>query len=170
MVQLREAPEAGWQGPVKGLRVLMKPLTTPVMLDAQRIRSQLSKDDPIASQPTGDEWQEGGASEEAIMARRIFIMGVAYVAAGAEAWEGLEDENGKALPQPSSAQVLRLLEQEFVVFNHFDNGYIEQAFRLSAEKNASAPSPNTSTAREADPTAKTPAEGSTAAATPTPAP
>ena len=169
MVQLKAALEAEWQEPIKGLRVQMKPLSTSVMLGAQRIRVQLIKADPVASQLTGDDWQEGGASEEDILARRIFLMGVAYVAAGAEAWEGLEDETGAALAHPTPDHVRRLLEQEYSLFNHFDTGYIDQAFRLSAEKNVSAPSLNTSSEREADPTAKTPAKASSAAVTASPA-
>ncbi|WP_354088644.1 hypothetical protein [Brevundimonas faecalis] len=102
--------------------------------------------------------------------RLTFVMVCAIVAAGAQKWEGLGDEKGRPLPYPRPLQVHRLLKQSPTIFDYFDKDYANTVFALLSEKNGSSPSPNGSSAREADPTAGTAAGGDTAAVTASPAP
>lgn len=174
MLQLKEEAAAEWVEPVRGLKVYMDPVSTPVIVDMRLILSDLMRQLEIGGDfGAVDEAIAEQAADEAPARRtgRItFTMVAAIVSAGALKWEGFGDEKGKLLPNPQPMQVYRLLRQSPAIFDFFDKGYANDVFALLSEKNGSSPSPSGSSAREADPTAGIAADDNTAEAKASPAP
>lgn len=178
MYQLKQEVGPVWVEPVSGLRILMDPVSSPVIVDMRLILSELLREldmeieaadedgavDAAAEDPAADDAQPRRAG------RVTFTMVCAIVAAGAQKWEGFGDEAGTALPHPEPMQVYRLLKQSPAIFDFFDKGYANDVFVLLSEKNGSSPSPNGSSVREADPTAGTVVAVDTAAGTGSPVP
>lgn len=158
MLQLKIAAQPEWLEPAHGVRVCMLPPSTPVIVEARRISAGL-----IEAQ--GVEWGEDGPSH---LGQGLFVMTAAYVAAAAVEWQGVADEAGVPVKTLSPEQVMALLAQQPDIFDFFDEGYARELYALMSEKNGSSPSPSGSSEREADPTAGTAADVSTAAGTPSP--
>lgn len=149
-MQLKPAAQPQWLIPCDGLRVLMRPVATPVLVEARHLCRELA----VAE-------KEATGAETLTPARLAYLMSIAMVAAGAVEWDGLSDEDGTALPQPTLEQVRQLLDQEVEVFDWFDEEYCTPLYLLLAEKKGSRRSPNGTSART-DPATATGARDSTA--------
>ena len=118
-----------------GLRVLVAPLTTALMVSAR-------------ADPAIDNLSEASSQEDMALA-----MAKAVARRAVLDWEGVGDDGGNILPV-SSEGVDALLEI-WPVFEAFQTQYVAKGLILDAEKNVSAPLPNgpsagaTATARPA---------------------
>jgi len=122
MIKLTAAPEPVWIDIVPGVRVQLRPWSTPVLAAGQAAASAA-----VAA---------GHSADVGVVA---FTMGVARYAA--LAWEGVGDEAGEPLDLTPAALQL-LLEQSPEAFRAIDRDYVTPSLERSAEKNASAPSPD----------------------------
>ena len=104
-----------------GLRVLVAPLTTALMVSAR-------------ADPAIDGLSETSSQEDMALA-----MAKAVARRALLDWEGVGDEAGNLVPV-SQAGIDALLEI-WPVFEAFQAQYVAKALLLDAEKNASAPSP-----------------------------
>lgn len=160
MLQLKIAAQPEWLEPAHGVRVKMLPPSTPVIVEARRISAGLM----VAH---GVEMDDDGVGH---LGQALFVMTAAYVAAGALEWEGVADDTGSPAQTLTPDQVVALLGQVPEIFDFFDRGYASEVYALMSEKKGSSPSPSGSSGREADPTAGTAADDSTAGAMASPAP
>ncbi len=133
-MQLKPAAQSDWLIPCAGLRVNMKPVSTPVLVEARHIFRQLS----LPELPQIDGRPDPSARLPAY--RTHYLMTVAMVAAGALEWDGLEDEAAAPLPHPTPEQVQQLLDAEPSIFEYFDASYCTPLYLLMAEKKGSPPS------------------------------
>lgn len=120
----------------KGLRFHLAPITPAMILAARSTGSGVVldglKDAKLTSGPAADAAGLEGRGEAAFT-RSI-------VQAGMIAWEGVGDEDGKAI-DPSPEAIDALLEN-WRVFNFLDRRYVNPALTASAEKNGSSLSRN----------------------------
>ena len=128
MLRLNLSTEPRWLGLGHGVRLLVEPLTTAIMLAA--------RSDPTIVAAASD--AETDASNDDLA--RIVAKAVARIVAKAVArivvkdWEGVGDEDGKPLPLTSEG--IGALLELWPIFEAFQTKYIADALILDAEKNA----------------------------------
>jgi len=134
-LNLTAAPE--WLGLAPGLRLLVGPLTTALMVSARA-------DPAIEALPEG-------ASQEAL----ALAMAKAVARRAVLDWEGVGDDAGNIVPVTTEG--IDALLEIWPVFEAFQTQYVAKGLILDAEKNVSAPSPTGPSAGATD-TAR-PAQG-----------
>ena len=141
MLRLTLAREAHWLDLPMGVRLLVEPLSTALMVAARtdpelRALPSGSPDDAVAV-----------AFAKAIATRAI------------TAWEGVGDESGSVLPV--SPEGIAALLDLWPMFERFQTDYVARGLEIDAEKNVSAPLPSgpsagaSATARPAKAAART---------------
>ena len=135
MIRLNLSNRPEWLNLLPGLRVLVAPLTTALMVSAR-------------ADPMIDGLSEASSQEDMALA-----MAKAVARRALLDWEGVGDDDGNLVPV-SPAGIDALLEI-WPVFEAFQTQYVAKGLILDAEKNVSAPLPNgpsagaTATARPA---------------------
>ena len=135
MIRLNLTATPEWLDLVPGLRLLVGPLTTALMVSARA-------DPAIDALPDG-------ASQEAL----ALAMAKAVARRAVLDWEGVGDDAGTIVPV--TPEGIDALLEIWPVFEAFQTMYVAKGLILDAEKNASAPSPTgpsagaTATARPA---------------------
>ena len=120
MLRLNLSNEPRWIDLGHGVRLLVEPLTTAIMLAA--------RSDPTIVAAAGD--AEGSASNDDLA--RIVAKAVARIVV--KDWEGVGDEDGK--PLPITPDGIDALLELWPIFEAFQTKYIAGALILDAEKNA----------------------------------
>lgn len=120
MLRLNLSNEPRWLDLGHGVRLLLEPLTTAIMLAA--------RSDPTIVVAAGN--AEGGASNDDLA--RIVAKAVARIVV--KDWEGVGDEDGKLLPL--TPEGIDALLELWPIFEAFQTKYIAGALILDAEKNA----------------------------------
>ena len=120
MLRLNLSTEPRWLDLGHGVRLLLEPLTTAIMLAA--------RSDPTIVAAAAD--AETGTSNDDLA--RIVAKAVARIVV--KDWEGVGDEDGKPLPL-TPVGIDALLEL-WPIFEAFQTKYIAGALILDAEKNA----------------------------------
>ena len=137
MIRLNLTSTPQWLDLAPGLRLLVGPLTTALMVSARA-------DPAIESLPEG-------ASQEAL----ALVMAKAVARRAVLDWEGVGDAMGTVVPV--SPEGIDALLEIWPVFEAFQTMYVAKGLILDAEKNVFAPSPTgpsvgaTDTARPAHP-------------------
>jgi hypothetical protein len=145
MIRLNLTATPEWLDLAPGLRLLVGPLTTALMVSARA-------DPAIESLPEG-------ASQEAL----ALAMAKAVARRAVLDWEGVGDAMGQ--PTPVTPEGIDALLEIWPVFEAFQTMYVAKGLILDAEKNVSAPSPTgpsagaTDTARPAKLPAPTAPQG-----------
>ena len=121
MIRLNLSNRPEWLDLLPGLRVLVAPLTTALMVSARA--------DPMID----------GLSETSSQEDMALAMAKAVARRALLDWEGVGDEDGNLVPV-SPAGIDALLEI-WPVFEAFQTLYVAKGLILDAEKNVSAPSP-----------------------------
>jgi len=122
MIRLNLTATPQWLDLAPGLRLLVGPLTTALMVSARA-------DPAIESLPEG-------ASQEAL----ALAMAKAVARRAVLDWEGVGDVMGQ--PLPVSPDGIDALLEIWPVFEAFQTQYVAKGLILDAEKNFSAPSPS----------------------------
>jgi hypothetical protein len=141
MIRLNLTATPEWLDLAPGLRLLVGPLTTALMVSA---RADLAV----------EELPEGASQEEMALA-----MAKAVARRAVLDWEGVGDDAGNLVPV--SREGIDALLEIWPVFEAFQTQYVARGLLLDAEKNVSAPLPNgpsagaTATARPARGAART---------------
>jgi len=120
MLRLNLSNEPRWVDLGHGVRLLVEPLTTAIMLAA--------RSDPAIIAATTD--AEGSASNDDLA--RIVAKAVARIVV--KDWEGVGDEDGA--PMAISHDGIDALLELWPIFEAFQTTYIAGALILDAEKNA----------------------------------
>lgn len=132
-LNLKNTPQ--WLDFGAGLRLQLRPATSSLMAEARR--------DPLVASLVPEEADE--ASLAALEAARQDDLGVALAKAVARrcvlAWEGVGDEDGRAIAKPFAEGIDALMEIPGV-FQKFQTDFVGPAMLLVTEKNASSPAPN----------------------------
>jgi hypothetical protein len=122
MIRLNLTATPQWLTLAPGLRLLVGPLTTALMVSARA-------DIAIESLPETATTEELALAMAKAVARRAILE-----------WEGVGDENGSvAAVTPEGIDALLEI---WPVFEAFQTGYVAKGLILDAEKNGSAPSPS----------------------------
>ena len=121
MIRLNLTSTSQWLDLAPGLRLLVGPLTTALMVSARA-------DPAIESLPEG-------ASQEAL----ALVMAKAVARRAVLDWEGVGDAMGQ--PTPVTPEGIDALLEIWPVFEAFQTQYVAKGLILDAEKNVSAPSP-----------------------------
>jgi hypothetical protein len=121
MIRLNLTATPEWLDLAPGLRLLVAPLTTALMVSA---RADLA----IEALPEG-------ASQEAL----ALAMAKAVARRAVLDWEGVGDAMGQ--PLPVTPEGIDALLEIWPIFEAFQTRYVARGLLLDAEKNASAPSP-----------------------------
>ena len=139
MIRLNLTNRPEWLDLLPGLRVLVAPLTTALMVSAR-------------ADPAIDGLSETSSQEDMALA-----MAKAVARRAVLDWEGVGDDDGNLVPV-SPAGIDALLEI-WPVFEAFQTQYVAKGLILDAEKNVSAPSPTgpSAVATDTAPPAKLPA-------------
>ena len=141
MIRLNLSNRPEWLDLLPGLRVLVAPLTTALMVSAR-------------ADPMIDGLSEASSQEDMALA-----MAKAVARRAVLDWEGVGDDAGDAVPV--SPEGIDALLEIWPVFEAFQTQYVAKGLILDAEKNVSAPLPNgpsagaTATARPARGAART---------------
>ena len=141
MIRLNLSNRPEWLDLLPGLRVLVAPLTTALMVSARA--------DPLI-----DGLSEASSQEDIALA-----MAKAVARRAVLDWEGVGDDAGDAVP--ITPEGIDALLEIWPVFEAFQTQYVAKGLILDAEKNVSAPLPNgpsagaTATARPAQGVAQT---------------
>jgi hypothetical protein len=141
MIRLNLSTTPEWLDLAPGLRLLVGPLTTALMVSAR-------------ADPSIDALPEGATQEALALA-----MAKAVARRAVLDWEGVGDDAGNLLPV--SSEGIEALLEVWPVFEAFQTRYVARGLILDAEKNVSAPSPTgpsagaTGTARPARGRART---------------
>ncbi|TGD61984.1 hypothetical protein EYC08_17245 [Tabrizicola sp. WMC-M-20] len=122
MIRLNLTAAPHWLELVPGLRLLVAPLTTALMVSA---RADLA----IETLPEGATQEELALAMAKAVARRAVLD-----------WEGVGDDAGKFIPV--SLEGIDALLEIWPIFEAFQTQYVARGLILDAEKNASAPSPS----------------------------
>lgn len=122
MLKLNLASEPYWLDLGHGVRLLVEPLTTAVMIAA--------RNDPAVADAA-----DNGASQDDLA--RIVAKSIARIVV--RDWEGVGDAEGK--PLPVTPEGLDALLELWPLFEAFQTGYVAGALILEQEKNASPPLP-----------------------------
>jgi len=120
MLRLNLSTEPRWLDLAHGVRLLVEPLTTAIMLAA--------RSDPTIAGAAAD--AEISASNDDLA--RIVAKAVARIVV--KDWEGVGDEDGK--PLPLTPEGIDALLELWPIFEAFQTKYIAGALILDAEKNA----------------------------------
>ena len=120
MLRLNLSTEPRWLDLGHGVRLLVEPLTTAIMLAA--------RSDPTIIAAASD--AETSASNDDLA--RIVAKAVARIVV--KDWEGVGDEDGK--PMPLTSEGIGALLELWPIFEAFQTKYIAGALILDAEKNA----------------------------------
>ena len=120
MLRLNLSNEPRWLDLGHGVRLLVEPLTTAIMLAA--------RSDPTIIAAAGD--AEGSASNDDLA--RIVAKAVARIVV--KDWEGVGDEDGEQLAL--TPEGIDALLELWPIFEAFQTKYIAGALILDAEKNA----------------------------------
>ncbi len=121
MIRINLSPEPQWLDLGHGVRLLLLPLTTALMV--------ATRSDPAVQDLATDASNDTRAAVFAAALARHAIVG----------WEGVGDEDGNVLPAtPEGIDALLLLWPIFEAFNLL---YVSRGMLLDAEKNGSAPLP-----------------------------
>ena len=123
-LDLTNAPQ--WCDLIPGVRVLLRPLTTSLMVSARG-------DPAIADLPEGTATEEAALAMAKALARRAILE-----------WEGIGDADGN--PIDPSPEAIDALLDIWPAFEAFQTSYVAKALLLDAEKNGSAPLPTGSSA------------------------
>ena len=121
MIRLNLTATPQWLDLAPGLRLLVGPLTTALMVSARA-------DPAIEALPEG-------ATQEAL----ALAMAKAVARRAVLDWEGVGDETGQ--PLPITPEGIDALLEIWPVFEAFQTMYVAKGLILDAEKNVSAPSP-----------------------------
>ena len=122
MIRLNLTATPQWLHLAPGLRLLVGPLTTALMVSARA-------DIAIESLPETASTEELALAMAKAVARRAILD-----------WEGVGDADGNAVPV--SPEGIDALLEIWPVFEPFQTGYVAKGLILDAEKNVSAPSPS----------------------------
>ena len=120
MLRLNLSTEPHWLDLGHGVRLLVEPLTTAIMLAA--------RSDPAIVAAAAD--AENSASNDDLA--RIVAKAVARIVM--KDWDGVGDEDGK--PLPLTPEGIDALLEIWPIFEAFQTKYIAGALILDAEKNA----------------------------------
>ena len=121
MLRLNLSREPEWLELAPGLRLLLAPMSTALMLAARA--------DPAVQDLPGD------ASND----QRGMVFARALARRAVLDWEGVGDAEGA--PLPVTPEGIDALLDIFPVFDAFQTGYVAKGLMLDAEGNASAPLP-----------------------------
>ena len=122
MIRLNLTATPQWLDLAPGLRLLVGPLTTALMVSARA-------DPAIEALPEG-------ASQEAL----ALAMAKAVARRAVLDWQGVGDDAGNIVPV--SPEGIDALLEIWPVFEAFQTTYVAKGLILDAEKNVSAPSPS----------------------------
>ena len=122
MIRLNMTATPQWLDLAPGLRLLVGPLTTALMVSARA-------DPAIEALPEGATQEELALAMAKAVARRAVLD-----------WEGVGDDSGDAVPV--SPEGIDALLEIWPVFEAFQTKYVARGLILDAEKNVSAPSPS----------------------------
>ena len=122
MIRLNMTSAPDWLTLAPDLRVQVAPLTTALMVSARA-------DPAIEVLPDDASREELALAMAKAVARRAVLD-----------WEGVGDEDGKALP--ISPEGINALLEIWPIFEAFQTHYVAKGLILDAEKNVSAPLPN----------------------------
>lgn len=122
MIRLNLTAAPKWLDLAPGLRLLVGPLSTALMVSARA-------DPAIDSLPEG-------ASQEAL----ALAMAKAVARRAVLDWEGVGDDAGNVVPV--TPEGIDALLEIWPVFEAFQTTYVAKGLILDAEKNVSAPSPS----------------------------
>ena len=122
MIRLNLTATPQWLDLAPGLRLLVGPLTTALMVSA---RSDMA----IETLPETATTEELALAMAKAVARRAILD-----------WEGVGDADSNAVPV--SPEGIDALLEIWPVFEAFQTGYVAKGLILDAEKNVSAPSPS----------------------------
>ena len=123
MLRLNLSNEPRWLDLGHGVRLLVEPLTTAIMLAA--------RSDPTIVAAAGDAGNADGSASNDDLAR-IVAKAVARIVV--KDWEGVGDEDSK--PLPLTPEGIDALLELWPIFEAFQMKYIAGALILDAEKNA----------------------------------
>lgn len=121
MIRLNLTATPQWLDLAPGLRLLVGPLTTALMVSARA-------DPAIEALPEGATQEELALAMAKAVARRAVLD-----------WEGVGDDTGNAVPV--SFEGIDALLEIWPVFEAFQTMYVAKGLILDAEKNVSAPLP-----------------------------
>ena len=130
MIRLDLNREPAWLDLAPGVRVLVEPLTTALMMAA--------RSDPGVE----------GLPETATDEDRALALGRALGRLAIRDWEGVGDADGAPIP-PTPEAITALLDL-WPLFEAFQLRYVAKGLILEQEKNASAPSPSGTSAGATD--------------------
>ena len=122
MIRLNLTATPQWLDLAPGLRLLVGPLTTALMVSARA-------DMAIESLPEMASTEELALAMAKAVARRAILD-----------WEGVGDDEGNIVPV--TPEGIDALLEIWPVFEAFQTGYVAKGLILNAEKNVSAPSPS----------------------------
>ena len=122
MIRLNLTPSPQWLDLAPGLRLLVGPLTTALMVSARA-------DMAIESLPETATTEELALAMAKAVARRAILE-----------WEGVGDEDGRVVAV--TPEGIDALLEIWPVFEAFQTGYVGKGLILDAEKNVSAPLPS----------------------------
>ena len=122
MIRLNLTASPEWLELAPGLRLLVAPLTTALMVSAR-------VDPAIEFLPEGASQEELALAMAKAVARRAVLD-----------WEGVGDTMGTVVPV--SPEGIDALLEIWPVFEAFQTQYVARGLILDAEKNVSAPSPS----------------------------
>ena len=122
MIRLNLTATPQWLELAPGLRLLVGPLTTALMVSARA-------DMAIETLPETATTEELALAMAKAVARRAILE-----------WEGVGNVDGD--PVPVSPEGIDALLEIWPVFEAFQTGYVAKGLILDAEKNVSAPSPS----------------------------
>jgi hypothetical protein len=121
MLRLNLSTEPQWLDLGHGVRLLVEPLTTAIMLAA--------RSDPAIMSAATDAETSANVSNDDLA--RIVAKAVARIVV--KDWEGVGDEDGK--PMPLTPEGIDALLELWPIFEAFQTTYIAGALILDAEKN-----------------------------------
>jgi len=137
MLRLNISRSPTWLDLAPGVRIQLLPADIELVADAQ-------SDPAFREALGGDDLPEDDAAALALSAGVKQRVGLALAVALAKraiiAWEGMEDENGKPLPEPFDEGIEALIRIPSVM-RKFQSGYMAPALDLVAEGNGLGPSP-----------------------------
>lgn len=122
MIRLNLTATPQWLDLARGLRLLVGPLTTALMVSARA-------DMAIETLPETASTEELALAMAKAVARRAILD-----------WEGVGDENGSVVAV--TPEGIDALLEIWPVFEAFQTGYVAKGLILDAEKNGFAPSPS----------------------------
>ena len=122
MIRLNLTATPQWLDLAPGLRLLVAPLTTALMVSARA-------DPAVETMPDTASSEEMALAMAKAVARRAVLD-----------WEGVGDDAGNAVPV--SPEGIDALLEIWPVFEAFQTSYVARGLILDAEKNASSPAPS----------------------------